>query len=94
MTRSLLTFGVISFVCPASRHLSHRAGIGVSVDWTFTVGMRFLLYYDPKIVAESETGSSDIPGHDGRTDIAATTCQSTCGIGLMRTVQSYGDNGA
>ena len=54
----------------------------ICVNWTFTVGMRRLVYHDPKIVAASGTGSGYVPGHGGRRHIAATTEGSTCAIRL------------
>ena len=54
----------------------------VCVDGTFTIGMRRLVYHDPKIVAALWTGSGDIAGHDGRRHIAVTTSESNCGFGL------------
>jgi len=37
------------------------------------VGMRRLVYHDPKIVAAARADSGYVPGHGGRTHIAATT---------------------
>ena len=61
----------------------------VSGNGMLAVTLWFPVHHQTKIVAASWTFSSEVLGHRGRTHIATTTGESTCGIGLKRlTVQS------
>ena len=47
----------------------------ISIDWTFAIGMRWLVYHNPKIVVALGALSSEVFGHGGRY-IAGTSCAS------------------
>jgi hypothetical protein len=49
----------------------------IFVNWTFTVGVRRLVYHDPKIVAASGAGSGYVPGHGGRRHIVKVVARQT-----------------